>query len=96
MDVDQKEAPRWNPGAFNNHLQRPSPDPSKQEEGVRLLLDLFRRIGSGYFALSQYRSQDALQLYSALPKPQQETPWVLAQMGRAYYEQAAYAEAERY
>src|SRR6266536_3929949 len=50
----------------------------------------------GYYALSQYQCQDALQIYGSLVKSHQETPWVLAQMGRAHYEQAAYAEAEKY
>ena len=42
------------------------------------------------------RKQEALQIYASLPRAQLETPWALAQMGRAHYEQAAYAEAEKY
>lgn len=99
MDVDQKEAPRWNPGPAQPSIlsQRSSePEPSKQEEAIRLLLDLCKKFGSGYFALSQFQSQEALERYAALPRQHQDTPWVMAQMGRAHYEQAAYAEAEKY
>jgi anaphase-promoting complex subunit 3 len=98
MDLDLKEASSrsWNHGVTNIPAQKSSePDHSKQEEALRWLLDLFKRLGSGYFALSQFQCQEALQIYSALPKSQKDTPWVMAQMGRAYYEQAAYGDAEK-
>ncbi|KAG9243082.1 hypothetical protein BJ878DRAFT_136488 [Calycina marina] len=69
-------------------------DSTKQEDAMRWLLDLFRRLGSGYFALSQYQCQTAVDVYRSLDKRQRDTPWVLAQLGRALYEQASYAEAE--
>lgn len=95
MDVDQREAPRMNYGLL---LPQKSVEIefSKQEEAVKSILDLCKKFGSGYFALSQYRSQEALQLYATLPKVHQDTAWVMAQMGRAHYEQAAYADAEKY
>ncbi|KAH8672116.1 hypothetical protein BGZ60DRAFT_527542 [Tricladium varicosporioides] len=99
MDVDHKEtAPRsWAHAITNIPLQKSSEsDPAKQEEALRWLLDLFKKFGSGYFALSQFQCQESWQIYSSLPRSQQETPWVMSQMGRALYEQAAYAEAERY
>jgi anaphase-promoting complex subunit 3 len=99
MDVDSKD--------FRPHLPQSSssaPPPmkpvetefGKQEEALKWLLDLFRKLGSGYFALSQFQCQEALQHYASLPRAQQETAWVLAQMGRAHYEQAAYNDAESY
>ena len=99
MDIDQKElaVKTWSQPTISLPQQRTSePEPLKQEEALRVLLDLFKRFGSGYFALSQFRSSEALQIYNALPRAQQDTPWVMAQMGRAHYEQAAYAEAEVY
>lgn len=66
----------------------------KQEEGLKMLLEFLKLLGSGYFALSQFKSQDALDYYHAVPRKQKETPWVLAQMGRAHYEQANYNAAE--
>jgi anaphase-promoting complex subunit 3 len=97
MDIDQKESAvkPWSQPTTSLPQQRSSePEPLKQEEGLRILLDLFKKFGSGYFALSQFHSSEALQMYGALPQVQQDTPWVMAQMGRAHYEQAAYAQAE--
>ncbi|RYP33681.1 hypothetical protein DL767_004676 [Monosporascus sp. MG133] len=97
MDVDHAEAPRV------KEITQPPPavrstetDTGKIEESLKYLLDLLRKFGSGYCALSQYQCADALAAYSSLPRAHQETPWVLSQVGRAYYEQAAYAEAEKY
>ncbi|KAK0659405.1 Protein bimA [Lasiodiplodia hormozganensis] len=41
----------------------------------------------------RYSSQSAWEEFNSLPSAQRETPWVLAQMGRAQYEQARYSEA---
>ncbi|OTA66616.1 putative 20S cyclosome subunit [Hypoxylon sp. EC38] len=97
MDVDHAEAPR----VKEIHPQPPvvkppEPDPVKIEETLKYLLELLKKFGSGYFALSQYRCAEALASYISLPRAHQDTPWVLSQMGRAYYEQAEYAEAEKY
>ncbi|KAH8588915.1 hypothetical protein B0O99DRAFT_637966 [Bisporella sp. PMI_857] len=102
MDIDEKEpAPNrllnyLAPTAMQSRLLEQDKDSTKQEEGLRWLLDLFKKLGSGYFALSQFQCKDSLETYRSLEKKQQDTPWVLAQMGRAYYEQAAYSEAEYY
>ncbi|KAI1758964.1 putative 20S cyclosome subunit [Hypoxylon sp. FL1150] len=96
MDVDQAEAPR-----IKEILQQPTMKPVesesvKVEETLKYLLELLKKLGSGYFALSQYRCAEALAFYTSLPRAHQDTPWVLSQIGRAYYEQAAYADAEKY
>ena len=99
MDLDQKESSTrsWNHTIANMVHQKSSDlDPLKQEDGFRFLLDLCKKFGCGYFALSQFQCQEALEVYRGLPRSQQETPWVMAQMGRAHYEQAAYADAEVY
>ncbi|KAA6411467.1 MAG: bimA [Lasallia pustulata] len=101
MDLDNKE-----PRATTNAVEVPQPtnqkpavsDKVKQYESLQTLLDLLKSLGSGYFALSHYQCQDAIQIFnsnSIIPS-QRETPWVLAQIGRALYEQANYAEAEIY
>ncbi|KAH8673945.1 hypothetical protein BX600DRAFT_221036 [Xylariales sp. PMI_506] len=97
MDVDHAEAPRV------KELPPPppvvklvDPDAAKAEETLKFLLDLLKKFGSGYFALAQFQCVDALAAYASLPRAHQDTPWVLSQVGRAYYEQAAYAEAEKY
>lgn len=100
MDIDQKDYTSRRSHHFNN--VPPAPDKlieneaARQEDALRWLLELFKKLGSGYFALSRYDCLDALQIYSSLPRTQQDTPWILAQMGKAHYEQAAYADAETY
>lgn len=47
-------------------------------------------------ALTHYQCQHALQIFNDVPLAQRKTPWVLAQIGKAHYEQAAYSEAEKY
>ncbi|CAJ2506177.1 Uu.00g003070.m01.CDS01 [Anthostomella pinea] len=97
MDVDQAEAPRVKEVLPQPPAVKPvEPDTVKTEETLKYLLELLKKFGSGYFSLSQYQSVDALAAYTALPRAHQDTPWVLSQLGRAYYEQAAYAEAEKY
>jgi anaphase-promoting complex subunit 3 len=71
--------------------------PGKQDsEAMQWLLDLFKKLGHGYSSMCSFQCQEALQTYTTIPSAQQNTPWVLAQMGRAYYEQASYSEAEAY
>ena len=68
---------------------------AKRLEALQWLFDLFQKLGSGYFALSHYQCQDAIRIFQSIPTSQRETSWVLAQVGRAYYEQAAYSDAEK-
>ncbi|KAJ4858432.1 tetratricopeptide repeat domain-containing protein [Trichoderma breve] len=72
------------------------PDTARLEEALRWVMDLMKKLGSGYYFLSQFQCQEAVQALSALPAVHQSSPWVLALMGRAHYEQASYAEAEKY
>lgn len=69
---------------------------SKEIESLGWLLELFSKLASGFFALNRYRCPDSIQIFNSLSQGQRETPWVLAQLGRAYYEQAMYSEAEKY
>lgn len=70
-------------------------DSAREQEVLLWLLDLLHRIGAGYKHLSKYESAKALEVFESIPQAQRETPWVLAQMGKAHYERAQYAEAER-
>ncbi|KAF2085442.1 TPR-like protein [Saccharata proteae CBS 121410] len=67
---------------------------AKEREALQWLLDLFAKIGNGHFQLSRFRCQNAVQAFSEIPLSSRETPWVLAQIGKAHYERGAYAEAE--
>lgn len=98
MDTDPKEGVSLAAGNGSTGATSRSQgtDGLKQQEALQWLLALFRYLGSGYFALTHFHCQEALQIFSAIPSGQRETPWVLAQMGRAYYEQASYGEAEKY
>ncbi|KAI0024828.1 hypothetical protein F4780DRAFT_478944 [Xylariomycetidae sp. FL0641] len=97
MDVDQTEAPRVKEPPPPHLVARSAePEPAKVEEALKYMLELLKKFGMGYYALSQYQSRDALAAYSSLPRGHQDTPWVLSQIGRAHYEQAAYKEAETY
>ncbi len=97
MDVDHAEAPRVKEISQPAPIARPvEPDSAKIEETLKYLVDLLRKFGTGYLALSQYQCAEALAAYNSLSRAHQDTPWVLSQVGRAYYEQAAYGEAEKY
>ncbi|KAJ5140455.1 hypothetical protein N7448_003863 [Penicillium atrosanguineum] len=69
---------------------------TKEMEALSWLLGLFTKLASGYCALSRYKCPDAIQHFNSLSQGQRETPWVLAQLGRAYFEQAMYTDAAKY
>lgn len=69
---------------------------TKELEAMNWLLGLFTKLASGYFALSRFKCPDAIQSFNSLSQGQRETPWVLAQLGRAYFEQAMYGDAAKY
>ena len=98
MDVDGKEpkpAVTSHPSSQAGSQKPTANEKPKELEGLQWLLDLFRQLGTGYFQLSHYQCQDAIRVFQSIPAPQRDTAWVLAQIGRAYYEQASYAEAEK-
>lgn len=98
MEIDHSEGPPGKDPATTHRVPHKPTDvePLRTEEALRTVLDLLRRFGIGYQQLSQFHCQEALEAYNLLPRAHQDTPWVLAQMGRAQYEQASYPEAERY
>jgi anaphase-promoting complex subunit 3 len=68
---------------------------SPQKETLLYLLDQYGRIGRGYFALSRYDCRAALESFDTLAPCFRETPWVLAQVGRAHFEKSSYNDAEQ-
>jgi anaphase-promoting complex subunit 3 len=65
----------------------------REQEALQWLLDLLAKLGAGYYHLSRYQCQSALTAFMSIPNSQRETPWVLAQIGKAHYERSAYSEA---
>jgi anaphase-promoting complex subunit 3 len=78
-------------------IQAP-PAPSKpqydksREEALTFLLEMYKKMGNGYFGLTRYNCQDALQAFSSLPAAQRETPRIQCLIGKAYHEMAQYKE----
>ena len=98
-DRDLKEGRPASANSFQSNgtrSSRVSVEMSRDQEGLQWLLDLLAQLGKGYFALSRYNTHEALQVFASVPLQQRETPWVLAQIGKAYYEKTTYAEAEKY
>lgn len=100
MDIDHDEAPRVKEMPAVQVAPPPpkltEPESVKVDEALRWILDLLKKMASGYLLSSQFQCQEALAAFSSLPRSHQDTPWVLARMGRAQYEQANYAEAEKF
>ena len=92
MEIDGKE-PRI--ASVSHPKPAAANDKAKELEALQWLLDLFVKLGSGYFALSHYRCEDAIQVFNTIVPSQKDTPWVLAQIGRAMFEQNMYSEAEK-
>lgn len=82
-----KEIPR----RIASQIQEISP----QKEALVYLLDQYGKIGHGYFALSRYDCHGALNFFDTVSISFRDTPWVLAQIGRAYFEKSSYNEAEQ-
>jgi anaphase-promoting complex subunit 3 len=108
-DMDHGEASRVREPSHQSQsqsqTQTPAPAPAvksaevdaaKLEDALRWMLDIMKKLGNGYYLLSRFQCQEALQAMSALPPAHQGSPWVLAQMGKAHYEQGSYAEAEKF
>ncbi|PHH53553.1 Protein bimA [Ceratocystis fimbriata CBS 114723] len=70
-------------------------DTLKIEESLKWLLELLRKIATGYSELAQFRPPEAVHAFQTVPKVQQETPWVLSHLGKAQLEQSAFIEAEK-
>ncbi|KAL8653755.1 MAG: hypothetical protein Q9226_003719 [Calogaya cf. arnoldii] len=78
--------------------QKPKPrsnEALKESEALTWLFDLFSKLASAYFAQCHFRSQDAIQIYNAINLSQRDTPYILSQIARGYFEQGLYSDAEK-
>jgi anaphase-promoting complex subunit 3 len=73
----------------------PPPDVSPQKEALVFLIDQYSKLGQGYLALNRFECPIALGIFDFIAPQFRETPWVLAQIGRAHFEKSAYLEAEQ-
>lgn len=99
MDLLETAKPSSRPTSAAAHVvppprMGPSGDLQRDQEALSWLLNLLLKIGSGYKYLSRFDSKKALEEFQRVPTAQQQTPWVLAQIGRAHYEGEQYQEAE--
>ncbi|KAL5624836.1 hypothetical protein BROUX41_004896 [Berkeleyomyces rouxiae] len=98
VDVDIAEGLRATKDKESTHglaAKAAEADTLKIEEPLKWLLDLLRKIGNGYYELSQFRPPEAVHAFQMIPKVQQETPWVLSHLGKAQLEQSSFIEAEK-
>lgn len=59
------------------------------------LMWLLREVGAAYQQLCQYNCRRAVELLTALPSNHYHTGWVLAHIGKAYFEMNDYIHASR-
>ncbi|KAF2677477.1 TPR-like protein [Lentithecium fluviatile CBS 122367] len=83
-------APPLPPPKMTIPIERP-----REPEVLNWILELLRRVGSGYLHLSRFECVEALKHFQSISDQQRDTPWVLAQIGKAYYERSMYADAEK-
>ena len=69
-------------------------DVQAEQQAMTGLLDNFRQLAIGCHAISRFELPEAIQVFRSLPTAQRESPWVLAQLGKAHYEAADYRSAE--
>jgi len=83
------------PSNWTSSHEQAAQETYEWELAEHYLYDLVRRFASATRALSRYDSPTCLAELERLPYVHQTTPWVLAMIGRAHYEQLEYANAER-
>ncbi|KAI4132782.1 MAG: hypothetical protein LQ338_000486 [Usnochroma carphineum] len=98
MDVDGKEQRRpatTQTSGPEHKLKSTSSEGSREQEALKWLLDLLTKLAYAYFAQSHYRCQEAIAIYNNVTFSQRDTPWVMSQIGRAYFQQALWSDAEK-
>lgn len=67
-----------------------------QKQCTEGLMSLFRDMGAAYQQLAQYNCRRAIDLLTALPTQHYRTGWVLAHIGKAYFEMNDYHQAAKF
>ncbi|KAI7696837.1 TPR-like protein, partial [Hortaea werneckii] len=91
------------PGVTSATLQKPTShsnhanalnEAQLEQQATASLLESFRHLALGCYSSARFDCPRAIAIFRGLPSAQRETPWVLAQLGKAYYESADYRNAE--
>ncbi|KAI4270806.1 MAG: hypothetical protein LQ337_006453 [Flavoplaca oasis] len=96
--IDGKEQRRPSASQPSGLEHKPKPVSSealKEKEALTWLFDLFSKLACAYFAQVHFRSQDAIQIYNSINLSQRDTPYILSQIARGYFEQGLYSDAEK-
>ncbi|KAG9584863.1 TPR-like protein, partial [Aureobasidium melanogenum] len=95
-ETKDTRAPSRNAAAVPAPLQKQALESTVAVEmaSTESLLATFRSLGAAYYLLSRYQVSSAVDAFKALPSAHRESPWVLAQLGKAYYEASEYSSAE--
>ncbi|KAL8998681.1 MAG: hypothetical protein Q9169_002342 [Polycauliona sp. 2 TL-2023] len=96
--IDGKEQRRPSTSQPSGLEQKPKPvsnEALKEKEALTWLFDLFSKLACAYFAQVHFRSQDAIQIYNSITLSQRDTPYILSQIARGYFEQGLYLDAEK-
>lgn len=60
------------------------------------LSSVYSKLAKGFRAMCAYDCFRAIRIFNTLPEAEQNTPWVLAKLGRLHFEIVNYEEAERF
>lgn len=98
QDAESREnrAPSVPAPAMLEPVQKVDNYAEKEVDALKSLLDLFCRIASAHYSLQHFDCQGAINLFNSLPSTHRETPYVLAQIAKAFNEMSLHAEAEKY
>jgi anaphase-promoting complex subunit 3 len=67
-----------------------------EREATESLLNDMKGLAIGYHAASRFRTFDAAKAFKALPNNQKDSPWVLSQLAKTYYESGDFRNSEEY
>jgi len=79
-----------------NPVNLPAEGEKLQRASLRGLLTLLKQLGAAYLRVGQYDCKEAARLLQLLPQRHAESSWVLATLGKCYFEMNEYKEACRY
>ncbi|ANB11807.1 anaphase promoting complex subunit CDC27 [Sugiyamaella lignohabitans] len=81
--------------ALKRSRLKPDRESLAKRDAQLYIISLYRQITSAFILCSRYECRQAIALFDQLPEQQKNTPWVLAKLGRCYFEMVDYKEAEK-